>query len=175
MAGAGRGDRRRPGAEVPSLGGGRGHDAVSRGGGWRVGGGECPILPRIGSSKYTPHHPYGIHLCCTDCCTLTPISSPLRAIANAVSDKALSSPPAAASGIHPAQHEEGASALLDPGSWVCRALVVMDRSLVKGQSALTLVVPPGATGGAEGGGGTGCHAVRGLQLGPGLAVCPPSR
>ena len=137
-----------------------------------------------------PHRPYGYN-CCTDCCSLTPLSSPLRAIARAVSDKALSWLPAA-SGSHTAQHKEGSalldprskalpvkhevdSSLLDPHSWVCRALVVMDRSLVKGQSALTLVVPPGATGGAEGGGSTGCHAVRGLQLGPGLAVCPPSQ
>ena len=54
---------------------------------------------------------------------------------------------------------------------VYRALVIMDGSLVEGQSNLTLLFPPRCALL----GGVNPHPIRALQLGPTLGVCPSKR
>ncbi len=63
-----------------------------------------------------------------------------------------------------------------PRRWMCRALAILDRPLqVQGQSAssigLSLVIPPHSPAL----GGVNENAVRGLQLGSALSVCPNDR
>lgn len=60
---------------------------------------------------------------------------------------------------------------LPEGAAVYRALVIMDGSLVEGQSNLTLLFPPRCALL----GGSNPHPIRALQLGPTLGVCPSKR
>jgi hypothetical protein len=152
-----------------------------------------PLLPHPRSSTTSRCSPLGsrarMRMVLTlpyMCCLVLFLTACCRSMLACINGKSPLPPPvvpAAAPGL--VSHRTTATipaapAVMDPASWMCRALVIMDRPLQQQQGTggggggaigLTFVIPPNSPLL----GGTNRHAVRGLQLGPALSVCPPNR